>query len=107
MEQEVINIGKFKKELGELYPLAQVIWAQICKEEFFITPTVSLGAREVPIDECTELEKILLACISYIEDEQEKAMLMQHLMLLMYQNHPIAKGVKIEIRKFFFIVVVS
>jgi len=107
MEKTTITIEKFKNTLGELYPLVEVIWAKICKDGFCVEPQEKLGRKEIPIDECTQLEKILLACIAYIEDGQEKIMLMQYLLLLMYQNHPITQGRKVEIRRSFIIVVVN
>ena len=107
MKKKQISIEEFKGQLGEIYPLVEKIWKEICKEGFCVEPQDNLGTKEQPIDKCTELEKILITCITYMEDGQEKAILIQYLLLLIYKNHQIAQGVKVEVRKSFIIVVVG
>ena len=107
MKNEEINIEKFKEELGGMYLLVEIIWTQVCKDGFYITPIDQLKPKEIPIGECTELEKIFLTCIAYIQDGEEKVMLLQYLLLLIYGNHQITQGVKVEVRKSFLIVVVE
>lgn len=101
------DIKKFKKELGDIYPLVERIWNEICQQGVCIEPHEELGAKEHPIDQCTELEQILLICVTYMEDGQEKVTLMQHLLLLICENHNVKIGAKVEVRKSYLIVIVG
>lgn len=99
-----IDITKFKNQLGANYFLVEIIWDEICKNGFVMHPAESLNRNESPVDECTELEKILLTCITYIQDEEEKNILNASLLATIYKNHKITPGTKITIKSFFFIV---
>ena len=104
-----IKIEKFKTELGENYSLVKTIWDQICIHDFYIECLDPLGQNETPIDQCTDLEKILLACasyLSYLKDNENEVILTEIFLLTVYQNHnQICRGATIKIRGPFFIVV--
>lgn len=101
----MIKIEKFEKLLGENYLLVKTIWDQICEEGFSIECVDPLKKNEVPIDECNDLEKILLACIAYLEDGQQKGILTKIFLLRVYNHHQIDPTATIKIRKSFFIVI--
>lgn len=101
------DIKKFKKELGDIYPLVERIWNEICQQGFCVEPHKILGPKELPVAKCTELEKILLTCITYMEDGQEKVAIMQYLILLIGKNHKVEHGAKVEVRKSYLIVIVG
>jgi len=100
-----IKIEEFKAELGEHYLLVKTIWDQICKEQFSVQCADPLGDHEVPVDQCTDLEKILLACISYLEDGDKKGILTKQFLLTVYSYHQIEPTSRIKIRGSFFIVI--
>ncbi|MEI6673399.1 MAG: hypothetical protein WCL02_09210 [bacterium] len=105
MSEKKINIENFKQELAENYFLVKIIWDDICKNEFYVQPSEKLQKNDFPIDQCTDLEKILLACISFTENEQEIIMLTQVLLVTMYKNHNIAEKSSIKIKGAFFIII--
>jgi hypothetical protein len=100
-----IKIEKFEKLLGENYLLVKTIWEKICKEEFSVQCFDPLGKNDVPIDECNEIEKILLTCIAYLEDGENKYALTNTFLLTVYANHKIDPTATIKVRGFFFIVI--
>lgn len=102
---EEIKIENHKKQLGKDYFLVKIIWDEICKTDFCFECSDPLKKNEQPVDECTELEKILLACIVYLEDAEEKALLTRIFLLTAYQQHQITFGAVIRVRKSFLIVV--
>jgi hypothetical protein len=109
-----IKIENFKKELGTIYPLVERIWKEICEKGFSIEPHEELRSKEHPVAECTDLEKILLTCITYIEYDTQgqvtltkSLLLTRSLLLLVCKNHKVAQGAKIEIRKSFLIVIAN
>ena len=111
MIETTIDIKKFKekfeKELGAVYPLVERIWKEICEKGFSAKPHEELGSKEQLVAACTELEIILLTCITYMQDGEEKVALIKSLLLLVCKNHKVAQGAKIEIRKSFLIVIVN
>ncbi|MCF7835171.1 hypothetical protein K9M48_03910 [Candidatus Gracilibacteria bacterium] len=100
-----IKIEKFKTELGDNYLLVKSVWDEICKSGFSIECADPLGPHERPVDQCTDLEKILLACITYLEDGEQKRELIKTFLLTVYSHHQIAPGVTIKVRKSFLIVI--
>ncbi len=100
-----IKIEKFEQLLGENYLLVKTIWEKICKEEFSVQCFDPLGKNDVPIDECNEIEKILLTCIAYLEDGESRCTLMKTFLLTVYANHKIDPTATIKVRGLFFIVI--
>ncbi len=100
-----IKLENYKEQLGNDYFLVKIIWDEICKTGFCFECSDPLKKNEQPVDECTELEKILLACVAYLEDVEEKALLTRIFLLTVYQQHQITFGATIRVRRSFLIVV--
>lgn len=105
-----INIEGFKNQLGQNYWLVKIIWEQICEEYFCLQCADRLEENETPIDECTELEKVVIACIAYLESSkedsaiEEKEILRKCISRMICDNHKISQEQTITIKGFFFIV---
>ena len=105
MAEKTITIEEMKEELGINFHLVKIIWSEICIKSFCIVPEKVLHPKEVPLDECTEAEKVLLTCIAFLDDNQEeKQLLSKALLSSIYRNHKIQMGTKVAVRKLFFIV---
>jgi hypothetical protein len=99
------KIKNFKNQLGANYFLVEIIWNDICEKEVAVYPETPLGENDVPIDQCTELEKILLACITHASNEDEKIILTKSLFLFICKNHNIAHESVITIKGPFLIII--
>lgn len=100
-----IKVEDYIDQLGENYELVKRIWDHICEEEFSVKRGEPLSDNESPVDQCTDLEKLLLSCIAYLEDGEEKATLTKVLLSTIHEQHQISYSATIKIRSFFFIVV--
>lgn len=108
-----INIEGFKNQLGANYWLVKTIWNRICKEGFYIQCADHLEDHEHPLGECTDLEKILVTCITYLEYIQEKenienmVTLTQKTLEIIHETHKIEEAINIKIKGCFFIVITT
>lgn len=100
-----LNIDDYKDELGEDFELVKELWEIFSSQDISILCEESLQKDEIPVGECTDLQKILLACLC-VADTPTRQMLMQRAFLInAYKEFKLSHGTILRIKKFFIIAV--
>ena len=103
-----IKITDFQNHLEDDFVIVETIWGQIEKEGFSIRCLERLEPNETPVDTCTDLEKMLLACITLMEHQKrmvtKRRRLEKRLIKTIRKEHKISRNKKVAIKGLFFIV---